>query len=396
MKKAFALVLALVAVAAFAQTPSVSADATLTWGYDLDTDVHGFKNAYTADVTIPFAVADAEATGEGTYGYISLSGITFELFNDPTTGAATLGFNDTDADGYPATLEAKIISGPFYMMVYNFTELGFNKAADLKDGDVDLSALIDANLAGTELGFSNDTLSLGLVINSKGDWTTNAQNEYAIGLNATFVAIADLLKINAGFAYDMLDASKGMGAYVTLPVTLADVVNGLTITPAFDLNLTSGAAALYDARVDVSLKLTEKDAKSAQSNVGLVVYYSDSDDDLELKVSFSEAEVGGFVPYLAASGAFEMYNLINGAAADWKASWSLSYKAMLDDTYYVKPYASGTLNSADLVTLTVGVDAFVIANTVFTAKYVSGDLTSTDAVVTNDKGDITFAAKITL
>jgi hypothetical protein len=273
------------------------------------------------------------------------------------------------------------------MTVYNRASLGFNKAEALKDGDVNPNAIgfFDANTFGTRIGYDSDLYDFAFIMNSKGDWTTNVDNEYGIGLTTSIVAVKDLLTINAGFSYDVTDATKEMGAYVTIPVT----VGGFEITPAADFNFTEGATGMYDAKLTLGYDIAEG------LNTTVNAYYSDSDDDLEASISLEAEDFG--VKGLYAYMMFGYYNALETAvAASWEFEWELSFKNMLDDVFYVKPFASGTLDSTDLVTLTAGIEAKVIDNTVFTLKYVSDDLTSVDGAVTNDKGNITFAAKISL
>jgi len=389
MKKAIVLLLALAAVTgAFAQTPAVSGSATLSWGIDLDTNYTGFSNTYTADVTIPFGVADAEATGEGTYGYIAITGVTFELTGDPTTG--TYGFNGADADGYTGSLEAKIVSGNLYAMVYSHTAMdATNYGADIVDGEV--SANIDADLAGTEIGITGD-YAFALIMNSKGDWNANTASEYAFGAKAALKLIPDMLTLNLMAGYDMFEATKDMFVAVKAPITLLGT--SLKLTPAFDGLYTEATSTFtWDARLAATYTFNE-DGTYAD----LIVYYG-ADEDLEVKVGFKEVRTGGFVDGLLVSGWFTYADFLDDAANTtyWKAEANFEYKTMLDDVNYVMPFAYFTMASTPLTTLKAGVSAMLIPNTVFTLQYNSDDLQSDSAANTvSDKGEITFAAKITL
>lgn len=392
MKKALAIILALVAVAAFAQTPSVSADATLTWGFDLDNQTHGFENTYSADITIPFAVEDAEATGEGTYGYLSLSGVTFELFDDPTTGGDALGFNDEDADGYSASLEAKIVSGPFSVSIYSEPSLDLNYAAALLNGDVE--TLFDADMFGTTIGYDAETFGAGLIIMSADNMFLNVDNEYGMGLTVWADIVPELLSIDLAFSYDVMETDKDMGLSFSLPVTVA----GLELTPSVDLDLTSGAAALYDVYVDVAYAL------EGGLSTGFGVYYSDLDDDLEATV-FVESDSFG-VANLYAYADFSYYNALETApnVASWAMSANLNYTHNIDEDagFYVMPYAAFSLDSAEVQTLNVGVEFAVIANTTFVVDFNVDDMNAVvptdvlDSTTYNDKGDFTVSATISL
>lgn len=376
MKKAIVLLLALMAaVGAFAQTPVVSADATLTWGMDLDTGATGFLNGYSADVTIPFAVEDAEATGEGVHGYIALTGITFELFSDPTTGAGTLGFNDVDGYGNPASLEAKIVSGPLYAMVYSQSDLEFNAAADLLNGEVE--GLFDANTYGTQIGYDSEMYDVGLIINSKGDWTTNVDNEYGMGIVASLTFVPDTLALDAGFSYDLTDVTKDMGFWLSVPVTVA----GFAITPAADFYIADGADMVFDARLDLGYDITDA------TNVAVAVYYG-GDEDLEMSIDFEED--GGFVEGLYLGLGFGYYNALETVvAATWDAYVDLEYTVTLDGDYYVMPYAYFATDYTNVIELELGVEAFLIPNTTFTLDWTTTDLG-------NVNGILTFATNVSL
>jgi len=376
MKKAIVLLLALMAaVGAFAQTPVVSADATLTWGMDLNTNATGFLNEYSADVTIPFAVEDAEATGEGVHGYIALTGITFELFDQPVAGGSALGFNDADAYGSPASLEAKIVSGPLYAMVYSQSSLDFDAAGELLDGAV--AGVFHANTYGTQIGYDSEMYDVGLIINAKGDWTTNVDNEYGMGIVASLTFVPDTLALDAGFSYDLTDVTKDMGFWLSVPVTVA----GFAITPAADFYIADGADMAFDARLDLGYDITDA------TNVAVAVYYG-GDEDLEMSIDFSED--GGLVENLYFGAGFGYYNAMETVvAATWDAYADLTYTIAMDGDYYVMPYAYFTIDSANLVTLDVGVEAFLIPNTTFTLDWITTD-------IENDKGILTFATNVSL
>ncbi|HPE35916.1 MAG TPA: hypothetical protein PK625_02115, partial [Spirochaetales bacterium] len=355
-------------------TPVVSADATLTWGMDLDTGATGFLNEYSADVTIPFAVEDAEATGEGVHGYIALTGITFELFDDPVVGGFN-GINDVDGYGSPASLEAKIVSGPLYAMVYSQSDLEFNAAADLLDGEVE--GLFDANTYGTQIGYDSEMYDVGLIINSKGDWTTNVDNEYGMGIVASLTFVPDTLALDAGFSYDLTDVTKDMGFWVSVPVTVA----GFAITPAADFYIADGADMAFDARLDLGYDITDA------TNVAVAVYYG-GDEDLEMSIDFYED--GGFVENLYFGFGFGYYNALETAvAATWDTYVDLTYTIAMDGDYYVMPYAHFSTDNTNVIALNLGVEAFLIPNTTFTLDWDTTDLG-------NVNGILTFATNVSL
>jgi hypothetical protein len=96
MKKALAilLALALVAGAAFAEEPAydLSGSASLTWGYDLDTEAHGFTNASSASLSFPLGATSGSKGEEAITGMISISEFTVDIVDgalDATNGSVT-------------------------------------------------------------------------------------------------------------------------------------------------------------------------------------------------------------------------------------------------------------------------------------------------------------------
>ena len=102
MKKLIVLLLAVVMVgAAFAQTPTVSASSTLSWGWDLDSGQTGFQNANDITIEVPFTLEDAEKKGDkGWWGEIAISNLTFILSDDAFSANDPLTFTDVDGDIY--------------------------------------------------------------------------------------------------------------------------------------------------------------------------------------------------------------------------------------------------------------------------------------------------------
>ncbi len=399
MKKLIVLLLAFVlAGAAFAQTPTVSGSGTLSWGVDLDSGNTGFTNAYSAKVTVPFAVANQKKAGEnGWWGEIELKNITFKLTDDPVAApGAAVGFTDwTDADGdgvydagEGASIAAKITNGAWAVAVYNRSSLNFNKAEALLDGDVDNSALFNANNAGTKISYAGTGYSAALIVNSKDDWTpaVGNENEYGVGFQASYT-VNENVAVNAGVAYDMLDDTKDFGAYVTVPVTFG----ALSVTPAADFQYVAATKKfLMDAIAPVTYNLTEDKA----AYVGFTSYYSLGDKDAEFSVSFDEELAGGFVNNLEAGAAFGYYNALS-APTTWDITAYAGYQYDIDKTsnvYARGDYGTDNTMSAAAQSLTAEVTYTntAIANTKLTLTYTSGDLL--DKVL----GTLVAAAKVSL
>jgi hypothetical protein len=168
-------------------TASLEVNGSASWGYDLDTSVHGFSNASTGKVTLWFFNGLSEKTGEGdVHGYISVADVQFG-FDGAVDGAApTLNVGD---------ITAKIVAGDLYLKIYTNSEA---KAGYNLDGDDDSAYVVGepkkytANYGGTgtewtlgdttgyggfegkgvEIGYTiPGTASLVAVVDSDDDWT---------------------------------------------------------------------------------------------------------------------------------------------------------------------------------------------------------------------------------
>jgi len=394
MKKAIVLLLALVVLggAAFAQEPVISGSATLIWGYNLETDATGFEN--TAEFAIEFPLVDgksAEATGEGNYGYISISDINLKIIDD--FGVPSLIDNDNSDDALSADLTAKLVFGNFYAMVYPATGLDFNKAAEIyATADIDdVKVVTTSDKYGTKIGMTGD-YAFALVIDSAESWKANVANDYAIGALSYLKLVkdgdAEVISLDLAAGFDL--ATESFGASLAVPM----VFGTLKVKPMADIYNTT--ALTYDARLDLTYGL---DAAYA-TKITASAYYSDFDDDLEMKIGFAEAEAAGLLDGLAFSATFTAANVLNASMEPYSLAVTGSYKAMLDDAFYVKPGFAVTYYSTEQLKASVYLDAALIANTVFTIKWAGDDVTEkvlTDITAgTINLGSFTVGAKISL
>jgi hypothetical protein len=277
MKKLIVLLLAVVMVgAAFAQTPTVSASSTLSWGVDLDTGNTGFKNANDITIEVPFTLEDAKKTGDkGWWGEIAISNLNFILSDNALTGGDALTFTDVDGDGNAASITAKITNGTWAVSVSSKNDFNFDSAAPVYTGDV--AVTIDAQTAGATVSYTAGGLTAGVTAASKGDWTVNAANEYALGANMSY-KLTDSLTVSGGLAYDAFDATKDFGAtgsvaYDAAPLTVTVAGDGYYNTAVFD----------FDGSVTVGYAVMEG------LDTTVIGYYSTLDDDLEAKAAVDYA-----------------------------------------------------------------------------------------------------------
>jgi hypothetical protein len=391
MKKLIVLLLALAAIGAVsAQTPALSASATLSWGVDLDTGYTGFRNVYSAKVSIPFAVADGKKAGEsGWWGEIAVTGITFTLTDDPVVGNnAAPGFTngvDSDDSGVidadeGAALSAKITNGTWALSVYSAASPDF-AVADVLSTDADVALNTDADIFGTKLSYAADGLSFAVIASSKGDWgdsdsvTTNTLNEYAVGLRAGY-DISESLGVDFGFGYDILDADKELGAYVSADVAM----DPLTVFVGSDMTFLGGFDA--DAIVDVAYTVMEGlDASAA-------AYFSTFDNDLEIDLALDYV-----ADPLEAGVWFSDYNVLNAAAYDAGVYAGYTFTLREPTTLYVyAEYSNDFTGSAGSLVPSVVLTDTSIANTTLKLQY---NYDEAD-VLAGTFGNIIASAKVTL
>ncbi len=386
MKKLVVLLLAFaVAGAAFAQTPALTANSTLSWGVDFDTGYTGFSNASTLTFKVPFAFTGATSKkgDKGWWGDISVKNLYFVLSDKQLTQNDALTFtdwNDADGDGVVDSGEkggvtAFITNGTWKVSVSNKEGFDYANAASIYDGDV--SAALHADNGGTTVSYTAGALSVGATVASKADWTANTKNEYAFGTNASY-KVSDALTVSGAVAFDLLDASKDFGAtakvaYSAAPLTVSvasDMYNNAT-TSIFDLDVLGTVGYNIMKGLDVTVK----------------GFYSTGDDDLEAKATLAYV-----VDPIDAAVIFGIEDPLTGSKFHFEAYAGYTYAIDAATSLWV--YADFTSDFAGANTLTpeVTLTNTSIANTTLTLKYNSGELD----VLSGKYGTLIAAAKVTL
>jgi len=409
MKKALVLLLALALVgAAFAApdadlAPSVSGDATLSWGLTIGAmsnpaKASGFSNVATAAIKMPLIKKATVTKGEGdVYGWIELKD--FQLGIQGVFAAL---------DSTLPTVTAKIVFGPAYVKVYSWGGIGEGYIANIKDGEVAVAAAYDGG--GAVVGYSANGLTMELELGSKSDWLTNTTNEYAIGANAAYVVGPATIK--ADFAYDLTDETKAspIGFGLSAPITIA-LAKGLTITPSMDAAYVTATGAVdpltWDAGLTAELLLSDNNADGNPAKANATVYYSGVDEDMEVSISFTEVEGGGILENLDATASLTIVDLISPALIDnagyWEAKVAAGYTVIINDANKVHAgFDFGTtdtiydnaLDAVNALTLHVIFTNTQIANTTITATYQSGDVLVEGTVAEPDLGSFVLAAKV--
>lgn len=380
MKKALAILLALALVggAVFAEDVSITGSATLSWGINLDTMATGFKNEASLSLKFPLHPKATVSKGADAdvYGYIEFKDLEWNLTSAATPAPGTFAGTAT------GSVTAKIVFYDFELGVYNKPDLAFNKMADIEDGEVEYANTYEY---GTSLKYNGDPLAFTFKMLSDGDWTTNTAGYYAMGADVVFTM--DMFKVQTSMAYDL--ATKDVfNAGVAVPVTLADIMHGLTITPAADFEI--GTAFAYDAGAAITLNFSEANADDVKTKLYAKAYYSNADENAEMTVAFDEVLSGGLMDNVEFGVKFLSINFIDAAEFPWALETYAGYKAIINDENNLYARADFDINYLEKATLEAEVvfTNTTIANTTFTLTYKSGDL------MAEKIGTIIAAAKI--
>lgn len=356
MKKLFVLLLAFaLAGAAFAQAPAptVSGSATLSWGVDLDGKTSGFSNASAS--TIKFTIlpkASAEKKGEGVYGYI--------LLKDYTLGVSNGAFAWT-----APTITAKVVLNQFYFTVFGAPSLTIDKVASTHG----VAGTLAGYTAGTTVGYDGD-VDFAVKVLSKGDWTANTGNDYALGADFSG-SLNDMIAYKASVATDLSTVYAG----VSLPITLA-VMKGLTVTPAADLAIMPTFD--YEAGVDAELQLSDANADDVYTALTGSVYFC-TNKDLEVAVAFDEPLSGGIVENAEFGASFSALDVLT-AGFGWDFATYAGYSYDLDKTntlYGRADFATDETKANDL-SMSASLTNTAIANTTLSVTYTSGNFLARD------------------
>ena len=385
MKKLIVLLLTIAMVGAvFAQTPTLSASSTLSWGWDLDTGLTGFANTNKATISVLFPVDNVAKKGEaGWWGEIAVKDLYFKISDEQLTTGDGLTFtdwNDKDGDkvkdsGEYATLSAKITNGMWALSVSSKQSFDFANADALYTGDV--AVTIDADKAGTSLSYTANGLSVGVTAASKADWTANNKNEYALGANASY-KVGDAITVSGGVAYDAFDATKQLGGTASIAYSAAP----LTVSVATDL-FYDPTPKTFDADALLTVGYAVMEGLDAEADA----YYSTGDDDVEVKVAVDYA-----VDPIEAGVSFGIADPITAIAYDLGIYAGYTYAIDAATKFYVyAEYTSDFTGKGSLVPK-VSLTNTSVTNTTLKLEYNPDDAD----VLAGNYGKIIASAKISL
>ena len=416
-------------------TATVSGNATLTWGIDLETNATGFTSAMenNFEVTIyPEQSADTGMMDTGDlYAYIKLSD--FKWVADKDASLTT-----------PPGIEAKLIMGAFSIKTFSSPAVKVDyvdpqdkdkadgtdedefPGADFPDVQTEYKGL------GLTVAYDIDPVVLSLGVVSENDWIDtdetkeskdkinchmhgndpstkaiveddthtyipkdackkaakddqNDENAYAF-IGTINLAIGENADLEAMVAYAHEYTAGGYKNNDDIGVGAKATFNLGDITPhiAFDTAIPSGGAAIpWDVGGGVKWNLSADEKSSFRTDL---MMFSPSVGDSKLYVSASLVEGEGDEGALEGMGATLTVGLDDAAgASEWNARVMGSYKVE-----GIKPYFDLSFGSADTAktSFKAGLELTMISHLTTTLQYATKDIGGTD------KGEVTTALKI--
>ncbi len=453
MKKALAIlsVLAMVAGVAFADSfgneavVSVSGDASLTWGINLDgTQPNGFKNEANWEIKIPLLTKQTFSTKSEGENYAEINIVDAQVNVNGEDGAKS---DFSGGDKKIDKVTAKLVFGPVYVVIADKPGFKTNYANiwDPIKNDSYGDAAEEDNIhfepgfdvvGATKVGYKTDKFDVGARIGSFNNWETQGKSKYAVGADATLTP-SDMVSVDAKFNYGMVpgdnadvDAIMSLGAKVVLKP-----VDGLTATVAFDGGNdyvaadkgTADDAFAFDVLASVAYKFAEAGVYYASAGAPYDFEDEVGTDNADL-AAYVKLTDGDFVENLDAWVTVMVENALTssdaweaaGTADSWTSNFAKSampirigaganYKYAMGDVNYVKPFAElfaqnmrlGYDGTEYVYCGKVGADYGLFTNTVLTAKYEAGGTNDNlrNALVKTasrtTKGNFTLACKVT-
>lgn len=408
---------------------SISGDASVTWGIDLDNTATGFVNAFSSNLEItivPEADAEKGTDADGAvYGYILLENFKWVVGTTTVVTGVTGTDTDTIPDGQIDTITvttanvasapvmpsitAKVKANPVWIQIYSKPGIAPNKASintylGVVTSGNNLSGDIDSTGTGTtggiNVGIDTEVFDASIQFISFGSYVDadlNTDNDYAIGLTTSVSASGFAFDVAAGYYLGTttnLDASASVSYEIGLGGDMA-----LKPVAGFDMNLSGTldmeaslglylklAAGGYDQ--DIDFKIIGDDRKMTPGlYVGFDFDLPEGGSDADLTVAYWEPSGDdGVIPVIGAGVFFEL--------ADILSAMDMGVGVVIDANISgVKPYAAmkavGFMSTLAL-TAEVGVDIPLFANTTLSLDWTSGDLAAATAVL----GDVTLKLKI--
>jgi hypothetical protein len=250
---AMCLALPVFAVDMEGATFTVSGNASVTFGVDLESNATGFTNGAAADFVLAFTVpTTALSSGMDmgdVYGEIAFKDIRAEIEENDIVDA-NIALNYAKIMGENWWLS---VVGPDATVDYeNALQNGIIGVAAAWDGQMDNVNNTVASSGGFEVGLTiPDVAAIEVSLFSMTDWTATTDiNAYGMKASAAIKAVAGLTleaAANLGFGTDVgstLNDAVGIGGKVAYAITAGDI----TITPEVAVDM-----VLLDAGADIAI-----------------------------------------------------------------------------------------------------------------------------------------------
>ena len=349
---------------------TVSGDATLTWGLDLDNNATGFTNASSAGLEITIVPEQTLSQGEGAddelWAEISLKDFKWVA--------------DEDGSGVTApTVEATLHLGAFSITTFTAPTIEI----DYVSGDDDVSTTYDGN-GGLTLAYALDHVTLSLGVLSEESWTgddANTDNANAF-LGTVALDIGDDADLEAKIAYGHEYDSQPIGIGAKATFDLGDIDPSIS----FDGKIPEdGSDIPWDVGAGFTWNLSTDENASFAADVKMT---SASASDSEVGVSATLTEGDGDEGALAGLGASLKLELadVTGDSSTWEATVSASY-----DVEGIKPFFTTVLSNESGATteFTAGLEWDTTDHLTTTIQYDSDDISGG-----TDPGEVTVAVKV--
>jgi hypothetical protein len=381
----------------FGSSPSLEVSASASWGYDLDTSVHGFSNAVTSKLTLWFLNGTSDKTGTGDpHGYISVADVKLGYDGAAAGGVVALSFGD---------VTAKIVAGDLYVKLYTNTDpsIDYNFDADNDSGQPNdtyytsngvYGAQTEWNFAniggevstfagkGIEVGYTSAGV-FGLVVGiaSHDDWSVAEQSGYEGSAEISWLGTEKLTAKVKGY----------VGA-------AAENVQGAGVTVGYDLGILAPFTNL-NYNLTAETYTVDFGAKGSLGVDGVTLLalatYADTEVvDALVTVDLAEGKVAG--PLSAHIGAKLLdvtTDVENGLAAEYFLNVGFKASDVVKVYGTVDTYnAAGSADSS--LYLKAGLDYTGISLTTISLNWDSSDLGATESTGDSKNGKVVVTAKV--
>jgi hypothetical protein len=376
-------------------TFSLNAEGSASFGYDLDTGIHGFTQGVTSKITLWFLNGSTTNTGAGDiHGVITAADVKYGTDDNNTIPA--LSFGD---------VTAKIVAGDLYVKLYTNTDpsIDYNFDADNDSGQPNdtyytsngvYGAQTEWNFAniggevstfagkGIEVGYTSAGV-FGLVVGiaSHDDWSVAEQSGYEGSAEISWLGTEKLTAKVKGY----------VGA-------AAENVQGAGVTVGYDLGILAPFTNL-NYNLTAETYTVDFGAKGSLGVDGVTLLalatYADTEVvDALVTVDLAEGKVAG--PLSAHIGAKLLdvtTDVENGLAAEYFLNVGFKASDVVKVYGTVDTYnAAGSADSS--LYLKAGLDYTGISLTTISLNWDSSDLGATESTGDSKNGKVVVTAKV--